>query len=207
MQLYGALSPLVRRLVQLLAPPQQTAVTREQRIDVSGVDGISLWLSQLPSPRDDVSAFCQPSSETVDAVRQVCASAGPRLVLLVNPQWRETSDAYDTLGGRGGLLGRVGNFLGGTSGARADMAELGFQDAYLVQQFVVRGDDCQIILAYPYPNWVVYTTADDGRSVFLGEQPRRPTYQDIEALLEAKGVASKWARDAGLAKGFSGSKE
>jgi hypothetical protein len=146
MQLYGALSPLVRRLVQLLAPPQQTAVTREQRIDVSGVDGISLWLSQLPSPRDDVSAFCQPSSETVDAVRQVCASAGPRLVLLVNPQWRETSDAYDTLGGRGGLLGRVGNFLGGTSGARADMAELGFQDAYLVQQFVVRGDDCQVLL-------------------------------------------------------------
>lgn len=164
MQLYGACSPLVRRLLQLLAPPQQTAVTREQRIDSSGVDGISLWLSQLPSPRDDVSAFCQPSSETVDAVRQVCASAGPRLVLLVNPQWRETRDAYDTLGGRGGLLGRVGNFLGGTSGAQADMAALGFQDAYLVQQYVVRGDDCQIVLAYPYPSWVVYTTV----------RPRRP---------------------------------
>ncbi len=158
MQLYGACSPLVRRLLQLLAPPNQAAVTREQRIDASGVDGISLWLSQLPSPRDDVSAFCQPSPESVDAVRQVCSSAGPRLVLLVNPQWRETRDAYDTLGGRGGLLGRVGNFLGGTSGAQAALADLGFEDVYLVQQFVVRGDDCQIVWAYPYPNWAVYTT-------------------------------------------------
>ena len=40
MQLYGACSPLVRRLLQLLAPPQQSAVTREQRLDASGVDGM-----------------------------------------------------------------------------------------------------------------------------------------------------------------------
>ena len=158
MQLYGACSPLVRKLLQLLAPPQQAAVTREQRIDESGVDGISLWLSQLPSPRDDVSAFCQPSGESLAAVRQVCRDAGPRLVLLVNPQWRETRDAYDELGGRAGLLGRVGNFLGGTSGVRQDVAELGFVDAYLAQQYVVRGDDCQIVRAYPYPKWVVYST-------------------------------------------------
>ena len=80
------------------------------------------------------------------------------MVLLVNPQWRETRDAYDTLGGREGLLGAVGNFLGGTSGAQRDLAKLGFQDVYLAQQFVVRGDDCQLIWAYPYPNWVVYST-------------------------------------------------
>ena len=27
------------------------------------------------------------------------------------------------------------------------------------QQFVVRGDDCQIVWAYPYPSWAIYTTA------------------------------------------------
>lgn len=50
----------------------------------------------------------------VDA--QICKSAGPRLVLIVNPQWRETADGYDLLGSKEGLLGQIGNFLGGTAG-------------------------------------------------------------------------------------------
>lgn len=49
---------------------------------------------------------------------------------------------------------------------------------------------------------MVYTTSDDGKKVMLGEQVDRPTYQDIEQLLEAKGVSAKWAREAGLGKAF-----
>eukprot|EP00961_Rhodomonas_salina_P293741 3933993-Rhodomonas_salina.5 len=88
------------------------------------------------------------------------------------------------------------------AGARKEVSDLGFEDTYLIQQYVVRGDDCQIIKAFPYPNWVVYTSTDDGKKVMLGEQATRPTYQDIEALLEAKGVSAKWAREAGLGKAF-----
>jgi hypothetical protein len=64
----------------------------------------------------------------------VCGSAGPRLVLLVNPQWRETYDSYDELGKKGGVLGMIGNFLGGTTGTREEIQKLGFSDTYLIQQ-------------------------------------------------------------------------
>jgi len=200
MQLFNIASPLTRNLLRRLndAAPQ----LQEQRLDESGVDGISLWMAQYSQAKDDVSAFVQPNTEVIDSVAQICKSAGPRLVLIVNPQWRETADGYDLLGSKEGLLGQIGNFLGGTAGARKEVSDLGFEDTYLIQQYVVRGDDCQIIKAFPYPNWVVYTSTDDGKKVMLGEQATRPTYQDIEALLEAKGVSAKWAREAGLGKAF-----
>lgn len=200
MQLFNVCSPLTRNLLRRLndAAPQ----LKEQRLDESGVDGISLWMAQYSNAREDISAFVQPNTEIMDSVAEVCKSAGPRLVLIVNPQWRETADGYDLLGSKDGLLGKIGNFLGGTAGARKEIKDLGFEDTYLIQQYVVRGDDCQIIKAYPYENWVVYTTSDDGQKVMLGEQAGRPTYQDIEQLLEAKGVSAKWAREAGLGKAF-----
>ena len=39
---------------------------------------------------------------------------------------------------------------------------------------------------------------DNSEPTLLGEQPGRPTYQDIAALLESKGIPAKWARDMGM---------
>ena len=38
--------------------------------------------------------------------------------------------------------------VGGTADVRSKVNELGFKDVYLLQQFVVRGDDCQILFVY-----------------------------------------------------------
>ena len=129
---------------------------QEQRLDVSGVDGESVWMAQSSKPEDDAVGFVQPSVEIVDKVVQISDTAGSRPVLLVNPQWKERDDPLDALSRKvtqligtsslfahsisahtifdpgyltppgalqpgvcaprfwqGGLLGSLGNFLGG----------------------------------------------------------------------------------------------
>eukprot|EP00282_Hemiselmis_andersenii_P016921 CAMPEP_0114136034 /NCGR_PEP_ID=MMETSP0043_2-20121206/14997_1 /TAXON_ID=464988 /ORGANISM="Hemiselmis andersenii, Strain CCMP644" /LENGTH=330 /DNA_ID=CAMNT_0001229757 /DNA_START=161 /DNA_END=1153 /DNA_ORIENTATION=- len=204
MQLFFACSPITRAFLRRLSSTAGGvgAKCTEQRLDESGVDGVSLWTAQAEKASDDMFAFCQPNGEALDAVEQVCKSAGPRLVLLINPQWRETMDSYDELGNKDGLLGAFGRFLGGTTGDRKKVADLGFKDTYLIQEYVVRGDDCRIVKCYPYPDWYAYTTDDDEKLVCLGKQKTRPTYQDISDMFEEKGVAMKWAREAGIGKKF-----
>mmetsp|Transcript_33000 Transcript_33000/g.83279 ORF Transcript_33000/g.83279 Transcript_33000/m.83279 type:complete len:339 (-) Transcript_33000:276-1292(-) len=204
MQLFFACSPITRAFLRRLSSTAGGvgAKCTEQRLDESGVDGVSLWTAQAEKAADDMSAFCQPNGETLDAVEQVCKSAGPRLVLMINPQWRETMDSYDELGNKEGLIGAFGRFLGGTTGDRQRVADLGFKDTYLIQEYVVRGDDCRIVKSYPYPDWYAYTSDDDEKLVCLGKQKSRPTYQDISDMFEEKGVAMKWAREAGIGKKF-----
>eukprot|EP00281_Chroomonas_sp_CCMP1168_P029838 CAMPEP_0206236518 /NCGR_PEP_ID=MMETSP0047_2-20121206/13761_1 /ASSEMBLY_ACC=CAM_ASM_000192 /TAXON_ID=195065 /ORGANISM="Chroomonas mesostigmatica_cf, Strain CCMP1168" /LENGTH=324 /DNA_ID=CAMNT_0053660865 /DNA_START=139 /DNA_END=1113 /DNA_ORIENTATION=- len=204
MQLYAACSPLTRAFLRKLAGNEGGigATCKEQRLDESGVDGESLWIAQGSSPKDDVSAFCQPSGEQLDTIKKVCDSAGPRLVLIVNPQWRETDDSYDQLAQKQGFLGQLANFVGGTSGLKKQISGMGFEDAYLLQQYVVRGDDCQIVKAYPFKEWYAYTEDDSGKVICLGRQAERPTYQDISKMFEDKGVAMRWAREAGIGKKF-----
>ncbi|KAJ1490870.1 hypothetical protein T484DRAFT_2018545 [Baffinella frigidus] len=202
MELYKSAAPCVRNLVRKACVKDLAPKIREQRLDESGVDGISLFTAECTSSRDDVSAFCQPSAETVGAIEQVCSAAGPRVVLIVNPQWRETNDGYDQLGAQKGLLGQIGNFLGGTADVRGKIVELGFKDVYLLQQFVVRGDDCQILFVYGYDSWVVWTKNDSQKDILIGEQKTRPSYQDIEKMLETRGITNKWARDIGLGNKF-----
>jgi hypothetical protein len=110
--------------------------------------------------------------------------------------------SYDELGKKEGFLGAIGNFLGGTSGTRQQIADLGFEDTYLIEQFVVRGDDVRIVKCYPYPEWYAYTENDGGKVTLLGTSKTRPTYQQISEMFEEKGVAMKWAREAGLGKEF-----
>eukprot|EP00802_Teleaulax_amphioxeia_P018671 Tamp_18874.p1 GENE.Tamp_18874~~Tamp_18874.p1 ORF type:complete len:347 (+),score=70.09 Tamp_18874:133-1041(+) len=207
MQLYKACTPLVRQLLRKTIKNDLAPKLDEQRLDDSGVDGISLWSAQCQKARDDMYAFCQPSTETVDALKQVCNSAGPRSVLLVNPQWRETKDGYDLAGEKPGLFGQIGNFLGGTAGARKEVTELGFKDVYLLQEYTVNGDACRILKSYPNPNWLAYIIQDEKEPFLLGEQPGRPTYQDIAKMLEEKGIAARWARDMGIGGGMDKTKE
>jgi len=204
MQLFGVCSPLVRQLLRKVSKNDLSPQLAEQRLDESGVDGISLWTAQCQKARDDLYAFVQPSTETVEALKQVCNSAGPRSVMIVNPQWRETKDGYDLAGEKPGLFGQIGNFLGGTAGARKEVEELGFKDVYLLQEYTVNGDACRILKSYPNPNWQAYIIQDESEPFLLGEQPGRPTYQEVAKMLEEKGITAKWARDMGI--GSSGNK-
>lgn len=95
MELFAACSPLTRSFLRKLSSSEGGvgAKCTEQRLDESGVDGVSLWSAQAENPANDLSAFCQPSGEQLDEIKMVCKSAGPRLVLMINPQWRETLDS------------------------------------------------------------------------------------------------------------------
>ena len=49
-------------------------------------------------------------------------------------------------------------------------------------------------------DWAVFAENDSGdRYVRVGERTTRPTYQDVEAMLDDKGVGYKYARDLGMA--------
>ena len=77
------------------------------------MDGESLLVAEGESARNDASLFIQPSSEIQKTIESVCAAAGPRLVLTLNPQFRDVDDTLDFLAKKTGLLGSIGGFLGG----------------------------------------------------------------------------------------------
>lgn len=196
MQLYYACSPVVRSIVrQLSLSSDASAVLTEQRLDESGVDGESLWTSECASARDDVSAFVQPSSEQLRNIKAVCSSAQERLVLMVNPQYRDSDDTLDYIASNGGgVFAAMANFLGGKASFVSELDDLGFTSTFILEQYVIRGSELKYFLAYPY-DWKIYITGDQGESIFLGESKTRPNYNKVDDLLQANKVAVKAARD------------
>ena len=191
MQLYYAASPLTKELLQSLStdvagvPPKLT----EQRIDASGVDGESVWMAQSSKPQDDAVGFVQPSAEQIKTIETVSTDAGARPVLLVNPQWKERDDPLDALSRKGGLLGSLGNFMGGKAGTEASLAKMGFTEAYTLATYRCRGSLIFLQLAYPH-GWTAFYRqgVDDDTWKPLMASEARPTYQEVEDALVAAGV-------------------
>ena len=168
-------------------------------MDESGVDGIGLWLTQGASPKDDISCFVQPSQETVSAVEEISRQAGSRLVTLMNPQWRITDDALDQASRDEGVLGSLASFLGGKGSSLRRLDDLGFDNTYVLEGYVVRGGNVRIVKRFD-SDWRVFAENDAATDFIpVGSSECRPTYQDIDAMLEEKGISLKYARDIGLA--------
>ena len=127
MQLFAACSPLTRDLLRRLStevagvPPS----LNEQRLDVSGVDGESVWFAQSSQPEDDCVGLVQPTPDRLATIRKLCSECGARPLLMVNPQWREGDDPFDALSRKGGLLGALGNALGGKAALQKERPGLG----------------------------------------------------------------------------------
>lgn len=135
-ELYAVCSPLVRELLRRLStelagvPP----ALNEQRLDPSGVDGESVWFAQSTQPKDDAVGLVQPSAERMDQIRQLSRDAGSRPLMLVNPQWKERDDPLDALSRKGGLLGALGNVLGGKAAMEEELRELGYTNVYTLAE-------------------------------------------------------------------------
>ena len=94
------------------------------------------------------------------------------------------ADPFDALSRKGGLLGALGNALGGKAAMDAELGELGFVDTYTLAEYVCRGSRICLQLAYPYGWTASYRNAEtDGWVPLFSGAPGRPTYQDIEAAL------------------------
>lgn len=110
-------------------PPR---IQEDRSVDESGVDGVSLFVTQSTTPQDDVCCFLQPSQETIDAVENISEQAGDRLVLLVNPQWRFVDDALDAASKGGGIIGNFASFLGGKGNSLKRLDDMNFEYVFVL---------------------------------------------------------------------------
>lgn len=202
MQLYRAAAPTCQEILRRFSrdtagvPPK---MIEDRSVDESGVDGVGLWLTQSSLPLNDVSCFVQPTQETVDAVETIHAQAGPRLVALMNPQWRNADDALDAASKSGGVLGGFASFLGGKGRSLERLDRMGFVNVYTLEGYVCKGGNVRMVKRFD-SDWAVFAENDAGTGyVPVGTSEGRPTYQDVEAMLDDKGIALKYARDIGLA--------
>jgi hypothetical protein len=204
MQLYRAASPMCRDLLRRLSsnkggiPPK---ITEDRSVDESGVDGIGLFLAQSSvSPEEDASCFVQPSQEVIQAIESISGQAGKRLVLLLNPQWRNTDDAFDSASTKGGFLGGLASRLGGKGLTLSKLAELGYESTYTIEGYVCKGGNIRILKRFD-SDWVVFAE-NDAATDFIqvgSKSSSRPTYQEVDQMLDDKGISLKYARDIGLA--------
>lgn len=171
----------------------------DRSIDESGVDGIGVWITQGASPADDVSCFVQPSQETVDAIDGISSQAGKRLVALMNPQWRIADDALDSASRSDGVFGNIASFLGGKGGSLRRLDAMGFENTFTLEGYVCRGGNIRLIKRFD-SDWAVFAENDAATDfILVGTLASRPTYQEVDAMLEDKGISLKYARDIGLA--------
>ena len=204
MQIFRECAPLSRDLLRAVgrARSGEAPSVREQRIDESGVDGVAFQVAECATDAKlDASAFVQPTLETLDPIRNTARAAGDRLVLLCNPQFKELDDTLDFIASKAGLLGSLGNFLGGKAAFVKELADLGFASTFSLQEIVVKGTRVRYFLAYPYA-WQIYaiSDADDEPPIRLGEDSQRPDYNKVSAVLDANRISPKLLRDTGKAK-------
>lgn len=202
MQLYRAVMPTCKEILRRFSkdtagvPPK---IVEDRSIDESGVDGIGLLLTESTTPSEDVCCFMQPSQETVNSIQSISDQAGDRLVMIVNPQWRNVDDALDSASRSGGLFGSVASFLGGKGGSLKRLDDMGFQNVYTIEGYVCKGGNVRLMKRFD-SDWAAFAENDSATDyVFVGSSKTRPTYQDVDKMLEDKGIGLKYARDIGLA--------
>lgn len=195
MQLYGRVAPMARDIVRGVvgdiggvAPKMQ-----EQRLDESGVDGESVWFAEGATPKDDVIALVQPSQERRKDILNFADQAKMRPMILVNPQWKDIDDPLDFLSKQEGIIGSIGNFLGGKGGLVAELEERGFIDVFRFDEFQCRGSRICLSLAYPNGWTMFYFDNVKGTFVPLATNlPTRPTYDEVGQLLIDNNVPFKF---------------
>jgi hypothetical protein len=188
-----AAGPLTRGLLSLLrchaknASGTATQWTKPPRVssqDVWDFDGSALVTAQSDiGPIGDVQALVQPNTDnryTRDIAALDQAMGPQRLVLLVNPFWRNLSSwGFNLLAPRAQTLAQKAIF------------DAGFVETYCLLQKSVRGEDCVALYVYPY-DWQMYAYLDETDSYYatttrkvvrLGSTVLEPTALDFASLL------------------------
>eukprot|EP00584_Thalassiosira_punctigera_P015573 CAMPEP_0172549504 /NCGR_PEP_ID=MMETSP1067-20121228/18567_1 /TAXON_ID=265564 ORGANISM="Thalassiosira punctigera, Strain Tpunct2005C2" /NCGR_SAMPLE_ID=MMETSP1067 /ASSEMBLY_ACC=CAM_ASM_000444 /LENGTH=371 /DNA_ID=CAMNT_0013336895 /DNA_START=38 /DNA_END=1153 /DNA_ORIENTATION=- len=227
MQLYRAAAPTAKDVLRRLCPAAATTgvppkIVEDRSIDESGVDGVGLLYTggddnaaagdnsgafglfggsaTLPTlAENDMAVFVQPTQETADAVVGLTSKTESPLIALFNPQWRDVDDALDSASKSGGVLGAFASFLGGKGGVLSRLDELGYRPTFTLEGYVCKGGNIRLMKRFD-SDWVVFAENDSGdQYVRVGSTTNRPSYQDVEKMLDDKGVGYKYARDLGMA--------
>lgn len=204
MQLYRACAPVATEILRGVAnaagglPPR---VNEDRSVDESGVDGVGLLMTECSSPLDDATCFVQPTQEVIGSIEQISAQAKDRLIMLMNPQWRDVDDALDTFSKQqNGFFGQFASFLGGKGATLRRLDELEYKVTYCFDGYVCKGGNVWLLKTFDEP-WHVFAENDAGDDyIFVGiKEEGRPSYQDVDEMLTEKGITVKYARDIGMA--------
>jgi len=197
MQLYRAAAPTGQAIVQRVTssaglPPR---ITEDRSVDESGVDGVGL----LQTDDRSVTTWVQPTQENVDGIEETAEKAADdQIVILLNPQWRQVDDALDSASKGEGFLSNFASFLGGKGGTLKRMQEAGFKPVYSLEGYVCRGANVRILQVLD-SEWSIFCERDDAESFIpVGTTPDRPTYQEVDELLQKADIGFKFSRDIGM---------
>ena len=197
MQLYRAAAPTGQAIVQRVTssaglPPR---ITEDRSVDESGVDGVGL----LQTDDQSVTCWVQPTQENVDAVEETAEKVSKdQVVVLLNPQWRQVDDALDSASKGEGFLSNFASFLGGKGGTLKRMEAAGFQPVYSLEGYVCRGANVRLLQVLD-SEWSIFCERDDAESfIHVGTTPTRPTYQQVDELLQKSDIGFKFSRDIGM---------
>jgi Domain of unknown function (DUF1995) len=210
MQLYRAAAPTTERLIRQLSTLKSTAsgaagvaprISEDRSVDESGVDGVGLFTTSDKS----IQCYVQPTQELVDDVIMDSLPSSSTMTIMLNPQWRQVDDALDTASKGEGFLSGLANMLGGKGGTLKRIKDAGFVPVYSLEGYVCRGANVRLLQVYDGTTgafnapWSVFCERDDGESyVAVGTSAQRPTYQDVERMLNEADIGYKYARDMGM---------
>eukprot|EP01082_Thalassiosira_pseudonana_P002105 g2013.t1 g2013 contig11:531159-532360(+) len=172
-----------------------------------GFFGESVSLPTLSE--NDMCVFVQPTQEVVDIVESLSTSSmngssqqSSPLIALLNPQWRNVDDALDSASKSESVFGAFASFLGGKGSSLRKLEELGYRSTYTLEGYVCKGGNIRLLKRYD-SDWLVFAENDNGdKYLKVGTSMERPTYQDVEKMLNDNGVGYKYERDLGLAGKF-----
>lgn len=201
MQLYRAAAPMTEMIVREITSSSSSSmglpsrVTEDRSVDESGVDGVGLFQTE----DGKVACWLQPTQENIDGMEASATKASEAdVVLLLNPQWRLVDDALDSVSKNEGFLGGLANFLGGKGGALKRLKDVGFAPVYTLEGYVCRGANVRLLQVLD-SEWCVFCERDNGESyISVGSKETRPTYADVEEMLQNSDIGFKYARDIGL---------
>lgn len=197
LQLYRAAAPTAEEIMRKTSvnegglPPR---ITEDRSVDESGVDGVGLLTSE-----DGTTCYVQPTQELVgDYVLPKLQS--DTTTILLNPQWRQVDDALDSASSGSGFFSNLAKRLGGKAGTLQALADAGFTPVYTLEGYVCMGANVRLLQTFGSPVWSVFCERDDKDSfVKVGQQSgKRPTYQDVEKMLQESDIGYKYARDLGM---------
>jgi hypothetical protein len=151
--------------------------------DIWDFDGSALWTAEAKEGASaDVQALVMANTDTkyLNDIAEISDAMGPRLFLLVNPFWRNIESwSFNILAPNA------------KQKAQTVIFDQGYDESYSLMVFMVRGEKCAAIKAYPY-NWQLFAFLEDEYNpnieseIRLGTCKEAPTSAVITELLNAR---------------------
>ena len=198
-QQFKAIQPMLKQLLLGLPSTRavedengDTATTSKARIlekILDDADAVVLATLECPRARDDVLSLVFPTSDSLSYMEDAAKGAGPRLLALVNPQWKGT--------------GEFGLFQRG----RAEKFLNDFVLSYSLQSIVIYGYTTRLLKAYPEPWQLFVIDEKTGEKEFVAAFPGedKPSFDDMkEAVFSLKGKPNAADRVRQSAEFFRG---